>query len=264
MPDSLLNFTLFLADNTLILSQRNAAWCGHGPILEQDIALTNITLDLLGQSRNYYQYAAACINSAIVENKDAFPQQWVNLSGQADENTLAYMRNEREFKNLLLTEQPNGDWGQTILRQYLFSQFQILLYEYIVNQLQDESIIAIAAKALKEIKYHVRWSSEWVIRLGDGTDESNMRMQAALDNLWCYTGEMFMPAPFEMNMGIDFGSLKQDWLQKVSKTFSDATLNISEKTFMHQGGKSGIHSEEMGFILSEMQYLPRTYPGAEW
>ncbi len=264
MSQSLLDFTLYLADNTLILSQRNAAWCGHGPVLEQDIALTNITLDLLGQSRNCYQYAAACINSTILEKKHKYPKQWINLSGQVDENTLAYMRNEREFKNLLITEQPNGDWGQTILRQYLFSEFQLLFYESLVNQLQDVSIIAITAKALKEIKYHVRWSGEWVIRLGDGTEESRIRMQQAIDHLWCYTGEMFMPAPFETNMGIDIEKIQEPWIQKVSKTINEATLQIPEKTFMHQGGKTGIHTEEMGFILSEMQYLPRTYPGAEW
>ncbi len=264
MPHSIINFTLFLADNTLILSQRNAAWCGHGPVLEQDIALTNISLDLLGQSRNCYQYASSCINKYVKENQKEFPQQWLNLNNEADENTLAYMRNEREFKNLLITEQPNGDWGQTVLRQYLFSQFQILYYEYIVNHLQNDSLTAITSKALKEIKYHVRWSSDWVIRLGDGTEESKQRMQAALENLWCYTGEMFMPVPFETAMGIELESLQQEWLKHVTKTLSEATLLMPEKTFMHQGGKTGIHTEEMGFILSEMQYLPRTYPGAEW
>lgn len=256
-------YTLHLADSTLILSQRNAAWCGHGPVLEQDIALTNITLDLLGQSRNCYQYAADMINNAM-NNGETFPAAWLNLSGRADENTLAYLRTEREFYNHLLCEQPNGDWGQTILRQYLFSQFQLLYYEYLQKEIQDENIIAITAKALKEIKYHVRWSSEWVIRLGDGTDESKARMQQALQNLWHYTGEMFIPTAYENAVGINTAGIQALWLEKVTKTLTEATLTIPEKTFMQQGGKSGIHSEELGYILAEMQYLQRTYPGAEW
>lgn len=263
MEQSLIPYTLHLADSTLILSQRNAAWCGHGPVLEQDIALTNITLDLLGQSRNCYQYAADMINNAM-NNGETFPAAWLNLSGRADENTLAYLRTEREFYNHLLCEQPNGDWGQTILRQYLFSQFQLLYYEYLQKEIQDENIIAITAKALKEIKYHVRWSSEWVIRLGDGTDESKARMQQALQNLWHYTGEMFIPTAYENAVGINTAGIQALWLEKVTKTLTEATLTIPEKTFMQQGGKSGIHSEELGYILAEMQYLQRTYPGAEW
>lgn len=263
MQHPLISFTLHLADNTLVLSQRNAAWCGHGPVLEQDIALTNITLDLLGQSRNFYQYAAATINLEI-ENDTKFPPAWLNLSGLADENTLAYLRNEREFNNHLLCEQSNGDWGQTMLRQYLFSQFQLLFYEYLHQEFKDETILAITAKAMKEIKYHVRWSSEWVIRLGDGTDESRRRMQEAVQNLWRYTGEMFIPAFYEVALGINPAAIRESWTKQVSQTLTEATLQIPEKTFMQQGGKTGIHTEELGFILAEMQYLQRTYPGAEW
>ncbi|HEX4956947.1 MAG TPA: 1,2-phenylacetyl-CoA epoxidase subunit PaaC, partial [Lacibacter sp.] len=171
MNNSLTDYLLHLADTMLILSHRNSEWCGHGPILEQDIALTNISLDLLGQSRLFYQYAAEKI-------------------GNTDEDKLAYLRTEREFKNLLLAEQPNGDWGQTILRQYLFSQFQQLLFQQLQYH-NDEHVAAIATKSLKETNYHVRWSSEWVIRLGDGTDESKQRMLHAIDELWRYTGEMF-------------------------------------------------------------------------
>jgi len=239
----LFDFTLHLADTTLILSQRNSEWCGHGPILEQDIAITNISLDLLGQARNFYQYAATLIG------------------GEFNEDSLAYLRKEREFKNLLLVEQPNGDWGQTILRQYLYSQFQYLLYEQL-QQGPDEQLAAIAAKALKETAYHVRWSSEWVIRLGDGTNESYERMFKAIDELWRYTGEMFEKAPYETL--VDVSLLKNDWLQKVSHIFSEASLPVQEKVFMQSGGKTGTHTEHLGFILAELQYMQRTYPGAEW
>jgi len=245
-------FLLHLADTTLILSQRNSEWCGHGPVLEQDIALTNISLDLLGQSRNFYQYAAAIINLST------------NQSGNPDtEDSLAYLRKEREFKNLLLAEQPNGDWGQTILRQYFFSQYQYLLFEQLQNS-SDEQLAAITAKALKEIKYHLRWSSEWVIRLGDGTAESHHRMLHAIDELWRYTGEMFLSADYEKETGIDFLILKDVWMKKVKAVFEEATLSIPENVFMQTGGKTGIHTEHMGYLLAELQYVQRAYPNSEW
>ena len=245
MNPSLIDYTLHLADTNLILAQRNAEWCGHGPILEQDIAITNISLDLLGQSRNFYKYAATLIGN------------------DATEDSLAYLRTEREFKNLLLVEQPNGDWGQTILRQYLFSQFQYLLFTQLQNN-KDEQLAAITTKALKEIKYHVRWSSEWVVRLGDGTKESHNRMMKAVDELWRYTGEMFMPADYEPEAGFDVSVLKDEWLKKVSTVLEEATLPVPEKTFMQTGGKQGVHTEHLGFILTDLQYLQRTYPNAEW
>lgn len=251
MSDSLINYTLHLADTALILSQRNAAWCGHGPILEQDIAITNISLDLLGQARLYYQYAAALINKAD------------GTGEQATEDSLAYLRTEREFKNLLLAEQPNGDWAQTILRQYFFSQYQYLLLEQLQHN-KDEQLAGIAAKSIKETTYHLRWSSEWVIRLGDGTEESNNRMNKALTAIWPYTGEMFLPAAYETEAGADVAALKDPWLQKVTATLDEATLIIPAKTFMHSGGKNGVHTEHLGFILTELQYLQRAYPGAEW
>ncbi len=243
MNSPLIDYTLHLADTALILSQRNSEWCGHGPILEQDIAITNISLDLLGQSRNYYQYAATLIG------------------GEATEDSLAYLRKEREFKNLLLVEQANGDWGQTILRQYLYSQFQYLLFEKL-QQCNDEQLAAIAAKSIKETAYHVRWSSEWVIRLGDGTEESHTRMLKAIDELWRYTGEMFVPAAYETIVEVSL--LKKEWQQKVMNIFSEATLSIPEKIFMQNGGKDGIHTEQLGYILTDLQYLQRAYPGAEW
>jgi ring-1,2-phenylacetyl-CoA epoxidase subunit PaaC len=255
--NQLINYTLHLADSTLILTQRNGAWCGHGPILEQDIAITNITLDLIGQSRNFYQYAAQLINQST--NKPI---------NEATEDSLAYLRTEREFKNLLLAEQENGDWAQTILRQFFFSTFQFYLYEKLQHS-KDEQLAAIAAKSLKEVTYHVKWSSEWVIRLGDGTAESNERMQNAIVALWQYTGEMFVPSDYEKalveeNMIPDVALLKEAWMEKVKSVFEEATLSIPENTFMQGGGKTGLHSEKLGYILSEMQYLQRVYPGAEW
>jgi ring-1,2-phenylacetyl-CoA epoxidase subunit PaaC len=175
-------FLLHLADTTLILSQRNSEWCGHGPILEQDIAITNISLDLLGQSRNFYQYAAGLINDSVKSKDSKVLPSGEDSGGAVDEDKLAYLRKEREFKNLLLVEQPKGDWAQTILRQYVFSQFQYLLFEQLQHS-SDEQLAAITTKALKEITYHVRWSSEWVIRLGDGTEESHQRMEKAIDEL---------------------------------------------------------------------------------
>lgn len=238
------DYLLHLADTTLILSHRNSEWCGHGPILEQDIALTNISLDLLGQSRLFYQYAA-------------------QLIGNTDEDKLAYLRTEREFKNLLLVEQPNGDWGQTILRQYLYSQFQQLLFQQLQNH-GDEQLAAIATKSLKETNYHVRWSSEWVIRLGDGTDESKQRMHHAVNELWRYTGEMFLPVEYETITNVDFNNIQQQWHEKVSAVFEEAGLAIPEKTFMQNGGKTGTHTEHLGYILSDLQYMQRAYPNSEW
>ena len=254
-------YILHLADSNLILAQRNAEWCGHGPILEQDIAITNISLDLIGQARNFYQYAAQLINKAVKPAESDAPL--LGGVGEASEDSLAYLRTEREFKNFLLVELPNGDWAQTILRQFFFSAYQYLLYQKLQNN-TDEQIAAIAAKALKEVTYHQRWSSEWVIRLGDGTEESHDRMLKAIDELWRYTGEMFLPAAYEMGAGYDVSLLKNDWFTKIVSVFEDATLPVPENVFMQTGGKTGTHTEHLGFILTELQYLQRTYPGAEW
>jgi ring-1,2-phenylacetyl-CoA epoxidase subunit PaaC len=240
----LINFTLQLADSNLILAQRNGEWCAHGPILEQDIAITNITLDLLGQARNFYQYAA------------------VLMGGDATEDSLAYLRTEREYRNLLITELPKGDWAETIVRQFFYSVYSRLLYSRLLH-CGDTQLSAIAEKSLKEVTYHVKWSSEWVVRLGDGTEESHQRMAKAIENLWPYTGEFFIPVDYEKDL-IDAASLEADWLENVTAVFMEATLAIPVKTFMHTGGKQGIHTEHMGFILSDLQYLQRTYPGATW
>jgi ring-1,2-phenylacetyl-CoA epoxidase subunit PaaC len=247
-------YTLHLADNSLILGQRNAEWCGHGPVLEQDIAITNISLDLIGQARNFYQYAATLINQSTNQ--------------PATEDTLAYLRKEREFKNCLLVEQPNGDWAQTILRQFLFSQYQYLLFQQLQNS-SDGTLAAIAAKALKETTYHLRWSSEWVIRLGDGTGESHRRMKNALDELWRYTGEFFEVSGYEAwvisrGIGADIPHLKEPWLLKVNEIFNEASLSVPQDIFIMKGGKEGLHTEHLGYILSELQYMQRAYPGCEW
>ena len=243
--NSLIDFSLHLADNALILGQRNAEWCGHGPVLEQDIAITNISLDLIGQARSLYQFAAQ-----------------LKADGST-EDSLAYLRTEREFKNCLLVEQPNGDWAQTMLRQFLFSSYQYYLYQYLQNN-KEETLAAIAEKSLKEVSYHLRWSSEWIIRLGEGTEESHSRMLKALEELWRYTGELFIAAPYENDLGISISSLKHDWSKKVNTVFEEATLKAPENVFMQTGGKTGTHTEHLGFILTELQYIQRVYPGCEW
>jgi ring-1,2-phenylacetyl-CoA epoxidase subunit PaaC len=254
------DYLLHLADNALILSQRQSEWCGHGPILEQDIAITNISLDLLGQARNWYQYVANILN-----------EEHIDAEKKETEDSLAYIRTERAFKNITLMELPNGDWGQTILRLYLFSEYQFLLLTNLKNS-EDVQIAAIAEKSLKETTYHLRWSKEWVIRLGDGTLESNEKMHQAIENLWRYTRELFEPVGYELvasenKIGTDIRLLKEEWLQKVNATFAEATLPIDlviATGWSGLQGKQGIHTEYLGFILTELQYLQRTYPNSEW
>jgi len=254
MTSSLINYTLHLADNSLVLGHRNSEWCGHGPVLEQDIAITNISLDLIGQARNFYQYAALLTNK---ENE-------INIT----EDSFAYFRNSEEFKNILLVELPKGDWAQTILRQFLFSCWQNLLFEKL-SASNDQQIAAIATKSLKEIAYHLRWSSEWVIRLGDGTQESHMRMENAISELWSYTEEFFVPATYEMEIlnngvGTDVSLLKAGWMQNVGKVFSEAGLTIPSLTTIYTGGKEGRHTEHMHQLLSELQSVARAHPTATW
>ena len=261
---SLINYSLHLADNNLILAQRNSEWCGHGPVLEQDIAITNISLDLIGQARNFYQYAAQLINESPVP----LSKKWSGIGGEATEDTLAYHRNDKDFKNFLLVEQPKGDWGQTILRQFFYSTYQHLLFGGLQNS-KDTQLCAIAAKSIKEVTYHLRWSSEWVIRLGDGTEESHNRMLQAIDALWVFTGEIFQVSDFELeavknNVGVDVSGLKGEWVKKVKDVFDEATLPFPVSSFFHYGGKEGRHTDHLGYILAEMQYLQRTYPGVTW
>jgi ring-1,2-phenylacetyl-CoA epoxidase subunit PaaC len=270
-------YCLHLADNGLILGQRNAEWTGHGPVLEQDIAITNISLDLLGQARNFYQYAANLYNSFSEDEKvlaDKYiPRLWKSYNRELQEDDLAFLRDEDQFLNLLITELPRGDWAQTILRQFFFSAYQFYLYRQLQNS-RDEQIAAIAEKSLKETAYHLRWSGEWVIRLGDGTEESKHRLQKALGDQWMYTGEMFEPAEYELKFYSnspeqDLSLLKADWTKKLEQVFSEAGFITSGNlipgsTWMQKGGKRGHHTEYLGYLLAEMQHLQRAYPDATW
>ena len=254
--DHFIKYVLHLADNALVLGHRNSEWTGHGPILEQDIALSNIALDLIGQARNLYQYAAVLLNKV---NEDS--------SQPATEDTLAYLRNADEYRNCLLVEQENGDWGNTMTRQFLFSNYQFFLFKQL-QLIKDEQLNAIAEKSLKEITYHLRWSSEWMIRLGDGTAQSRKRMQEAVNNLWKFTEELFTPSVYESYVlqaaGISPERIKLSWAENVSKVLQEATLTIPQETAMLSGGKDGKHGPVLNDLLNEMQYLQRTYPGATW
>jgi ring-1,2-phenylacetyl-CoA epoxidase subunit PaaC len=260
MTAALIQYTLHLADDSLILGHRNSEWTGHGPILEQDIALSNIALDLIGQARNFFQYAAELINMNQ-GSSTATPRKMT-------EDQLAYLRDGWDFRNSLLVEQPNGDWAKTILRQFLFSAYQTALYEQLARS-RDNTLAAIAAKSYKEGLYHLRWSSEWVIRLGDGTEESHARMNNALDELWKFTGELHKAAPYESEMTLkgispDLSALQPLWEDKVKEVFDEAGISYPPATWMQTGGKDGRHTEHLGYVLAEMQFLQRTYPECEW
>ena len=257
-------YLLHLADSNLILGHRNSEWCGHAPVLEQDIAITNISLDLIGQARNFYQYAASLLSPSEGGASQG--------AGEVTEDVLAYLRPEREFKNCLLAEQPNGDWGQTVLRQFLFSTWEYFLYEQLKYS-KDEQLAAIAGKSLKEVTYHLRWSSEWVIRLGDGTAESHTRMLRAIDELWRYTEDLFSETGYELKaasegIAVDSSLLKQKWEKKVKDIFLEATLPVPAPSSiggsLMGAGKDGIHTEHLGHILAELQYMQRAYPGCAW
>lgn len=252
----LFDYTLMLADSSLIMSQRLSEWNGHGPDLEMDIALTNITLDLLGQARFLYQFAATLKNNAGTEE-------------QVTEDTLAYLRDAHEYKNVLLAELPNEHWGYTIMKLFFYVHWQNQVYNRLVYT-KEKNLAAIAEKSLKETAYHMRWSDDWVKRLGDGTEESHAKMESALVDLWPYTGELFEPAPYEQSIfektheGL-FDEMKSDWRHRVLAVTSEATLTIPEESvWMHSGGKTGTHTEYLGYILAEMQFLQRAYPGCEW
>ncbi len=277
-----IDYSLHLADNALVLGHRNSEWTGRGPILEQDIALSNIALDLIGQARYFYQYAAGLINESVTTRSGP---------AEATEDSLAYGRDGWDFRNWLLAEQSNGDWAKTILRQFLLSACQFYFYEQLQNS-RDTQLAAIAEKSHKEVIYHLRWSSEWVIRLGDGTEESHNRMEHARDQLWKFTGELFLPADYEQSLAstgiaVDLQSIRPLWEEKVSEVFAEAQLAlpssgrglsnanagglssrtagaVSKPEWMQTGGKQGRHTEDLGFLLAEMQFLQRAYPGCEW
>ena len=245
------HWCLRAGDNTLVLSQRLSEWCGKGPALEEDMALTNIALDLLGQSTLWLSYAATC------EGKER------------DEDDLAFLRDAHEFRNLLLVEQPNGDYGDTLVRQLYFDVWHVLWLSSLLNS-SDKDIAHIAEKSLKEVTYHLRRSSDLVVRLGDGSDESHQRMQRSVDELWMYSGECFIDDELDnviaaRNIAPLPTSLKEEWLATIQKIFSEATLRMpSSDAWMQQGGKQGRHTEHLGYLLAEMQFLQRAYPGAAW
>jgi ring-1,2-phenylacetyl-CoA epoxidase subunit PaaC len=268
-----LDYTLRLADDALILGHRLSEWCGHAPILEQDIALTNTGLDHLGRARSLYQYAAEQFNSLPAgEKTNVFTsitlQNKVSSGSAIDEDDLAYLRDGWDFRNVLLVEQPNMDWAYTVARSFFYDVFNYLFYAAL-SKSSDEVLSSVAEKSLKEVTYHLRWSSEWVIRLGDGTGESHARMQQAVNELWMYTGELFMMNETDRTMlkegaGPDLGLLKQPWMERVSAVFAGATLDTPAGKWMQQGGKEGRHSENLGYILTELQFVQRAYPGMEW
>ena len=250
-----------------MLAQRNSEWTGHGPVLEQDIAVTNIALDLLGQARNFYQFAANIYNDSSAEEKAALekymPRLWKTYNRDLQEDDLAFLRDEHQYLNVLLTELPRGDWAFTVLRQFFFSAWQHFLYAELM-QSKEPQLAAIAEKSSKEVAYHLRWSGEWVIRLGDGTAESIRRMAEALAGLWMFTGELFQPAAYEEDSAVSPDAIKAGWLQKVQSVFEEAGLELPKQTWTQSGGKEGRHTEHLGFLLAEMQYLQRTYPNATW
>ncbi len=251
MSQDLYPYLLRLGDNALVLSQRLGEWCGKGPALEEDMALTNVALDLLGQARLWLSYAAEIVGEG------------------ADEDSLAYHRDANQFRNLLLLEQPNGNYADTLVRQFLFDAAHALTLQQLRTS-KDERIAGIADKALKEVNYHLRRSSDLVVRLGDGTVTSRAMMQAAVDNLWSFTGEMFEPDAVDAaatagGFGFDPSAIRPEWLAYVREVFEEATLKLpSPEAWMQKGGKQGRHTEHLSRMLSEMQVLQRSHPGASW
>jgi ring-1,2-phenylacetyl-CoA epoxidase subunit PaaC len=250
MTSDLFTYTLRLADDAAILGQRLGEWCGHAPTLEEDIGLANIGLDHIGQARALYTYAGS-----------------VEGAGR-DEDQLCFLRKEREFGNCLLVEQPNTDFAHTIARQLFFSAFMLPFWRKLTAS-GDETLAAIAAKAEKEATYHLRHSGEWTIRLGDGTDESRLRMQAAVDTLWPYTGELFekdvvVSRLVAEGVAVDPQALRDDWHASVRDVLDEALLRMPPEGWMQTGGRSGRHSESFGHLLAEMQYMQRAYPGLRW
>ena len=251
-PNALFEFLLRLGDDRLVLGHRLSEWCGHGPILEEDIALANVALDLLGQATMFLRLAGE-----------------VEGEGRS-EDALAYFREAVEFRNCQLAELPNGDFGFTIARQFLFDVYAVVLLDALSAGSRSE-IADIAAKALKEAKYHVRHSGEWMLKLGDGTDESHRRVQRAVDDLWRFTGELFAPdaidrAMQEAGIGPDLAALRERWETLVRDVIDRATLTLPLQTSMStmRGGRAGAHTEALGHLLAEMQIVARSHPGATW
>ena len=250
MSEKIYQYLLLLGDNSLILGHRLSELCGHGPSLETDIALTNISLDFFGQVRNYFQYAAEL------------------KGGDATEDSIAMLRYSYEYKNCLLCEQPNEDFAHIILRQFFFDAYHLPLLQQLQHS-KDEQIQAIAIKSMKESKYHLRFSSQWVKRLAGGTEVSRQKIQDALAHLWTYTTELTLATPLEIEMqkagiGADLEAVKAEFMAKVKEVFDEVDLEIPETQYYQSGGKKGVHSESFGYILTELQYMQRAYPNMAW
>ena len=250
VQDALAEYCLRLGDNGLILGHRLSEWCGHGPILEEDIALSNMALDLIGQARGFLGYAA-------------------KLKGGGTDDDLAFKRDARQFRNCMLVEQPNGDFAVTMMRSFLYSAYAYLHFKNLVRS-TDETVSGLAEKSLKELTYHLRHCSDWIIRLGDGTEESHQRTQQALEDLWTFTDELFETDEtdellIKQNLAADLKPLRKEWDDIINKVLQEATLKRPvDSRYMSIGGIKGIHTEHLGFLLAEMQFLPRAYPGTEW
>ncbi len=250
LKKALFEYLLWMGDTTLVLGHRLSEWCGHGPILEEDIALTNISLDLLGEARYYYTYAGE------VEGEDR------------TEDDLAYLRDVMDYHNSLLVEQPNGDFGFTMVRQFLFTAFWYHMQDALLSS-SDERIRGIAEKAIKEVTYHLRHSSDWIKRLGDGTEESHKKVQEAVETIWMLTEDLFLSMPndkllIDEKIVPEMSGIHKKWQETVKTVFEEATLKMPTESFNMKGGREGKHSEHLGYILAELQFLPRAYPGAKW
>jgi ring-1,2-phenylacetyl-CoA epoxidase subunit PaaC len=247
---SLYKYVLALGDDALILGQRLSQWAYKGPFLEEDIALSNISLDMFGRANLLLEYAATLKGNGTTSDE------------------LAFKRNEREFSNHIICEQPNGNFADTIVRQFFLDAFYKLFLQKLTKS-KDEQLSAIAQKSIKETTYHLRHSSKWIIRLGDGTVESHAKVQSAIDNLWMFTNELFEMNEIdnemlEQKIGVDCSKLKIEWDKIINEILSEATLNRPEDANMPTGGRQGIHTEHLGHLLSDMQYLQRAYPDATW
>jgi ring-1,2-phenylacetyl-CoA epoxidase subunit PaaC len=245
-----LDYAVRLGDDALVLGHRISEWVSYGPFLEEDIAYGNVALDYIGRARMFYSYAA-------------------ELSGDdKTEDDFAYNRNEREFANLLINELPKGDFAYSQVRQLLVDVYASLFLTQLVKS-EDETLAAIAAKSIKETRYHLRRSRDWVLRLGDGTDESHRRAQTALDALWGYSHEMFEMDALEQQLadagiGVDVSALREQWHAQVSDILTEATLTVPEDGWKVRGGREGYHTENLGHILTELQFVQRSYPGCRW
>ena len=245
------DYLLRHADDRLVLGHRLSEWCGHAPMMEEDLALANIALDLIGQATLLYKLAAKTEGSGRTEDD------------------LAFLRDPSEFRNLQLVEQPNGDFAYTIARQFLFDAYDVLFLDQLSLSTHPE-LAGIAAKALKEAQYHLRHTQQWMLRLGDGTEESHRRLQDAVEDIWRFSGELFVPDNLDQTLvaeriGVDLEVLRPSWQETVSETFREATLDLpGEEQYFASGSRGGYHTEHLGFLLAEMQVLQRTHPGATW